>query len=219
LIYSIRAFWGHKHRLDNVLRIGKRSHFNRGLVFVAAGIWIAVVVYTSLASGQQKLAQASCNAVNNSTIITVVEVVGTMFVFCALVALLPWIVSMCVARKQIWPNGGCAPRPIKVWKTIGERFPLIFFISVGIIPIFLWLLTAEGVLAVSESLQISQITDDNTTPSFGQILAMWTAVGPLLQVMTLVPKLWDWFIHLWWIECWCSCFGKRSGGDGGEGEP
>ena len=114
LIYSIRAFWG-EHRLEGVL--GKRKYLNRGMIFFAVGIWIAIFVYTSWK--WKGLAQASCEE----------EIIWWMYcgpyywficdpwvgIAPTTVALL-WLVSILSARKEIWPPGErYLPKFVTVW--------------------------------------------------------------------------------------------------------
>jgi hypothetical protein len=98
LVYSIRAFWD-EHRLNTVL--GKKKYLNRCLVFLAVGIWISIVVYTSLSILRE----------------------GTLWGFFwnpwlipALLAAFSWIISIVLARKEIWPPGErYRPKFFTVW--------------------------------------------------------------------------------------------------------
>ena len=115
LVYSIRAFWG-EHRLDAVL--GKKKYLNRGMVFFAAGIWISIVVYTSLGSTRSHFTQESCS----------IETLGEVFAATALgsegmnlqmlviIAAPLWLISIVLARKEIWPPGErYRPKFVTVW--------------------------------------------------------------------------------------------------------
>jgi hypothetical protein len=113
LVYSIRGFWG-EHRLDMIL--GKRNYLNRGLVFLAAGIWIGIVVYTSLDSTEVRFAQASCMPM---TVLQVFARQGPLVfppLCIAAAAVLSWVISIALARKEIWPPGErYRPKFITVW--------------------------------------------------------------------------------------------------------
>ena len=119
LAYSIRAFWG-KHRLEGVL--GKREYLNRGLVFIAAGMWIAVFVYTQNAMAK-RFSQGSCGAI---TIHDIFHWWATFtpqefftwnpWIIIPIVAVLSWIVSIFLARKEIWlPGERYQPKFTTVW--------------------------------------------------------------------------------------------------------
>jgi hypothetical protein len=113
LVYSIRGFWG-EHRLDVVL--GKRNYLNRGLVFLAAGIWIAIVVYTSLNSTKGRFAQASCITLTAQEMFALQGTLVVPPIGVAAIAALSWAFSVVLARKEIWPPGErYRPKFITVW--------------------------------------------------------------------------------------------------------
>ena len=102
LVYSVRAFWG-EHRLDTVL--GKKNYLNRGLVFLAAGIWISIVIYTSLKSTRGRFTQGSCRTLTAQEILGLRGLIGPGSVITSAVAVISWAVSIVLARKEIWPPG------------------------------------------------------------------------------------------------------------------
>ena len=120
LLYSIRAFWG-KHRLDEVL--GKRKYLNRGLVFIAVGAWIAISVYT-LKPMTKHWPQPSCGATSIYMVLSLgfACYVGPYWFICdplaptTIVAALSWLISIFLARKEIWPPGErYRPKFATVW--------------------------------------------------------------------------------------------------------
>ena len=112
LVYSIRAFWA-EHRLSAVL--GKENYLNRGLVFLAVGIWSSIVVYTSLRSTRDHFLQKSCLGVTAQEIFGLEGFIGPP-TFIGAVAVLLWPVSIVLARKEIWPPGErYKPKFTKVW--------------------------------------------------------------------------------------------------------
>lgn len=109
LVYSIRAFWS-KHRLDEVL--GKKERLNRGLVLTAVGAWVAICVYTRPAMSD-RFFQASCDPTSISDVLSA-GFIGSSLV--AAVAALSWLISIFLARKEIWPPGErYRPRFATVW--------------------------------------------------------------------------------------------------------
>lgn len=112
LVYSIRAFWG-EHRLDTVL--GKENYLNRGLVFFATGIWISIVVYTSLESTRHHFAQGSCKIITEREVFYRNWITDPTFIL-AVIAAFFWVTSIVVARKDIWPSGErYRPKFATVW--------------------------------------------------------------------------------------------------------
>ncbi|KAF9782943.1 hypothetical protein BJ322DRAFT_1073515 [Thelephora terrestris] len=208
LFYSIRAFWG-EHRLSTVL--GKQNHLNRGLVFFALGIWIAIVVYTSLASGstRSRFAQESCKTITTQEVFLSRGFNGAPYIIAAMAAP-SWLVSVVLARREIWPRGeGYRPKFTTVLRTIERRFPFVFFMSVGIVPMSVWMWTIESTLLPRDDSEYAQVLDTQFSFSFGQILAFFIAVPPLLQVCQLAPQLWSWIINLAWITWCCRRRGKK----------
>jgi len=113
LVYSIRAFWG-EHRLDAVL--GKKRYLNRGMVFLAVGVWISIVVYTSLESTRSHFAQASCKTETAQETLALRGFIGAPSVVIAALAVISWTVSIVLARREIWPpGGGYRPNFATVW--------------------------------------------------------------------------------------------------------
>lgn len=111
LVYSIRAFWG-QHRLDTVL--GRERYLNRGLVFFAAGMWIYILIFTSLGSTRDYFAQGSCYTATPQETLVYTPIYVLMFTGGISVWL--WPVSIVVARKEIWPPGeSYKPKFATVW--------------------------------------------------------------------------------------------------------
>jgi len=60
------------------------------------------------------------------------------------------------------------------------------------IPFIYWLATIELGLIFSN--------DNIFTLSFGQVLALFVAIPPVLEIVKLIPDLWYWFLDLTWIR-------------------
>jgi hypothetical protein len=52
------------------------------------------------------------------------------------------------------------------------------------------------------TIEVGLINSNDTefTLSFGQVLAMFMIVPPLIEVVRLLPRLWRWFIDLAWVR-------------------
>jgi len=113
LVYSIRAFWG-RHRLDTVL--GKKNYLNRGLIFLATGIWISILTYTSLRSTQGRFTQGSCRT-RTAQEVLLRGLIGAPSVVISALAIISWSISIVLARKEIWPPGErYRPKVSTVWQ-------------------------------------------------------------------------------------------------------
>ena len=119
LVYSIRAFWD-EHRLEEVL--GKRKYLNRGLVFIAVGIWAIIFVYTRKPTGKP-LAQASCGTITLHRVLRFGVIhtgeywyIWNPWMVVIAVAVPLWLISILSARKEIWPPGErYRPKFVMVW--------------------------------------------------------------------------------------------------------
>ena len=113
LVYSIRAFWG-EHRLDAVL--GKKEYLNRGLVFLATGIWTSIVVYTLLKSTREHFSQGSCEFITAQEELGYEGFLAPQSMALEGVAVLSWPIMIVLARKEIWPPGErYKPKVAIVW--------------------------------------------------------------------------------------------------------
>ena len=123
LFYSIRTFWG-EHRLNTVL--GKKKYLNRGLVFFAAGIWISMIIYTSLKSTRNHFTQKSCDLITvqeffvrvvlNPRALGLEGLFESPWFSIGIIASFSWLVSIVLARKDIWPPGErYRPKFVTIW--------------------------------------------------------------------------------------------------------
>ena len=113
LVYSIRAFWGN-HRLDEVL--GRKCYLNRGLVFLAAGIWTTIVIYTPLDSTRNRFTQGCCKIVTAQEMLGLQGLISVPSIVIAAIALILWVISIVLAKKEIWPPGErYRPKFATVW--------------------------------------------------------------------------------------------------------
>ncbi|KAJ7213382.1 hypothetical protein GGX14DRAFT_563706 [Mycena pura] len=70
-----------------------------------------------------------------------------------------------------------------------RRYPFLHFCGVFLVPMMYWVLLNE--------LQLWATPDNIFTPSFGQVLALFVILPPLVQVLMLIPKAYRrWFRNL-----------------------
>jgi len=107
--------------------------------------------------------------------------------------ILAWVVAILLKRHVIWPRG--EPYRFNFWKVltvVGEYFPFIHFVSLVVIPFAYWVACIE--LGVYDS------NENEFTLTFGQVLAVFVAIPPFVQVCKLAPRLFHWFYDLTWLR-------------------
>jgi len=204
VIYSTRAMWGGTHRLENIL--GRGHIFKRLFVLLAAAIWIALSIYSYLPGSAPHFAQASCRPqplLLNFFLLTPISVgimeradvpwLGPVIAVPFFLIILAWVVAILLKRRIIWPPG--RPYRFNFWKVVtvvGEFFPFIHFISVVIIPFVYWVACIE--------IGVYNSNENEFTLTFGQVLALFVAIPPVVQVSKLTPRLFYWFYDLTWLR-------------------
>ncbi|KAJ7342646.1 hypothetical protein DFH08DRAFT_811719 [Mycena albidolilacea] len=79
------------------------------------------------------------------------------------------------------------------WDAFERRYPFLHFCSVFLVPMMYWVMLNE--------LQLWATPDNIFTPSFGQVLALFVVLPPLVQVLMLIPKVYRrWFRNLTVIQ-------------------
>ncbi|KAJ7289840.1 hypothetical protein C8J57DRAFT_1629076 [Mycena rebaudengoi] len=75
------------------------------------------------------------------------------------------------------------------WNAFEKLYPFLHFCGVFLVPMMYWVMLNE--------LQLWATPDNIFTPSFGQVLALFVVLPPLVQVLKLIPKAYQrWFRNL-----------------------
>ncbi|KAF7334611.1 hypothetical protein MVEN_02291200 [Mycena venus] len=74
------------------------------------------------------------------------------------------------------------------WALFGKRYPFLHFCGVFLVPMLYWILVNE--------LRLAATPDNLFVPSFGQVLAVFVVLPPLLQALQMIPRAWLWFKNL-----------------------
>ncbi|KAF8522715.1 hypothetical protein BU17DRAFT_15407, partial [Hysterangium stoloniferum] len=205
VIYAIRSiFWG-GHRMGAVF--GKRR------IVVAAiatlPFWIALAAYTMFPKNQSSFTQISCEQALGwgefkaflflPFVLYVWVTDGTGLFGHVLLALpveivvISWSIAILRSRHDIWPRGERFRfRFRQVWHVIAKRYPFILFLSVVIIPSGYWVIVIELGAADSQ--------DDRWSLTFGQVLAMFVTIPPIIEASRLVRRIIPWFTDLRWVR-------------------
>ncbi|KAI0080381.1 hypothetical protein K474DRAFT_248409 [Panus rudis PR-1116 ss-1] len=206
-VYSIVSFWYRKHRLNGI--VGENRLLARLTTIVAGLMWIALLLYILLPGHLSQFSQESCDANELPTYLYALPFVflgafaaggGRLaWIFVSLIVpilgtIIAWIIILVRQRKKIWPeNERWRPRFGRVWSITGKQYSFVHFMTIVLIPTLYWLGVVElGCLFSSDS--------GNIEFSYGQILALFVAIPPLLSVLALYPMLLRWLWTLTWIR-------------------
>jgi hypothetical protein len=114
--YAIRSVLSHPHRLDSILRPGKRAQ--RALVLSAVVVWLAFLGYSLMPSHLASFAQPTCERYSMTVqymflvpglilMHTVYSSPGGAITYLTPFVLIAtaWAVALWIHRKTIWPPG------------------------------------------------------------------------------------------------------------------
>ncbi|KAF8523249.1 hypothetical protein JB92DRAFT_1624088 [Gautieria morchelliformis] len=216
VIYAIRTMWGNANHLGPTLRRGQI--IPRIMVLGALVAWIGLTVYIMLPSHLSHFVQVDCERKAGAQLVPdfyFLHVVlfrnaqlsgpwkWTMISPVPL-AVVSWIIAIWRRRREIWsPGKQYSPRFWRVWQVVGDNYPFIKYASVVVIPFVYWVLIIE--------LGTMETNDNRFTLTFGQVLEMFVALPPMIQVARLIPRFYRWFIDLSWVR-FVTCRPQRRGG-------
>ncbi|KAI0080981.1 hypothetical protein K474DRAFT_1657161 [Panus rudis PR-1116 ss-1] len=201
VIYAIISFFYKKHRLN--MLIGDKHNTNRFLLILAGVMWLGALIYSIMPAHYHHFAQYSCEEVEGPKGIILLApfiLARTGPFFGVLIALpmvlvsVSWVVALLLQRKTIWPPGQkFSPHFARAWSVVGRNYSFIHFMSLVCVPNIYWICLIEVITTLIGA-------DEEFSLSFGQVLAMFVAVPPMIGVMRLVPMLRIWFINLSWVK-------------------
>jgi len=202
-VYAIRSIWETDHRLSPA--VGKGRLFPRSIVLIAMGFWIGLFIYVTLPSHLSSFQQESCEQGNNVVkyffalpLLLFVDMPVWSQVLAAspfLFTIIAWVVAIVLRRQEIWPQGkSYRPHFLDVWRVTENHYPFIQFVTVIAIP------TAYWIAAIESGIRTATSRDNTVIATFGQVLAMFVAVPPMLEVIELCPRVLAWFSNLCWVR-------------------
>ncbi|KAJ7087982.1 hypothetical protein B0H15DRAFT_295009 [Mycena belliarum] len=75
-----------------------------------------------------------------------------------------------------------------IWDVLAAEYPLLHFYAIFLVPILYWILANE--------IHIVDSPDNLFSTSFGQVLAVFVVLPPLLQVILMIPRAKPWALNL-----------------------
>ncbi|KAJ6476409.1 hypothetical protein C8R45DRAFT_1009910 [Mycena sanguinolenta] len=226
-IYTILGFLGRPHRLDCVLS-SRREHLLPSLAVIAFWlIAICLIVFTSISSDNHFTPPPPCDTlVDKGTSAAVlyslafIPYVGVVLVIYVMIlryeqgeisktfverVSVPVVLLVMALVVAIIRSRGSLAAEVRMlnirsrskrfwayWTLFGERYPFLHFCGVFLIPMIYWVLLNE--------IRFLGSADNIFSISFGQVLAVFVILQPLLQVFMMIPRLSGWFRNLAFIE-------------------
>ncbi|KAF7333111.1 hypothetical protein MVEN_02376500 [Mycena venus] len=226
VVYAIMGFCGRDHRLKNILSPRREHLLPRVLVVVSGIISLALLIFTSVSNDDHFTSVSPCDALvdkgsSAALLYTLIFVpyVGVAIVIVGVIELygpnatgdvnsravligtcIPVIVLLFSVMCAVIKSRRSLVAQVKMqnlnkrskfwayWKLLSERYPLLHFCGVFLIPMIYWVIVNE--------LRLFHTPDNLFSPSFGQVLAVFVVLQPLLQVLKMIPRASGWFQNL-----------------------
>ncbi|KAF7373214.1 hypothetical protein MSAN_00530000 [Mycena sanguinolenta] len=222
-IYTILGFFNRPHRLDSILS-SRREHLLPRLAVI--GFWllaICLVVFTSISSDNHFTLPPPCDTLADKgtfaavlyslAFIPYVGVGVVLIVFTVsyedgetskrvlgivsvplLLLVTALVVAVIISRGSLTAQvrmlnlNSRSKRFWAYWRLFGARYPFLHFCGVFLIPMIYWVMLNE--------IRLFGTADNIFSISFGQVLAVFVVLQPLLQVLMMLPRAARWFSNL-----------------------
>ncbi|KAJ6587495.1 hypothetical protein DFH09DRAFT_1307723 [Mycena vulgaris] len=223
VVYAILGFCGRSHRLDTILSQRREHLLPRLLVIAFAIISLSLVLFSGLANADHFAAnpceidgayKTAAGILENFLFIPYAGVAlivfeltttrGVDFTTIAGIILLlaPFLIIFIsflyalVAQRHVFSKQYKLQnkrwRIWVMWDVVAEQYPLLHFCGVFFIPMVYWILFNE--------IRLLGTPDNIFSSSFGQILAVFVVLPPLLQAIRMVPTAGPWFMNLTFVR-------------------
>ncbi|KAK7683465.1 hypothetical protein QCA50_013299 [Cerrena zonata] len=212
-VYSVMSLWYRRHRLNGI--VGDGQILPRTLILIAGALWTSMFIYVLSSGHVSHFAQESCThqvpLSKSLWLFPIIFVAGLRkeyWLFFPIVGIfslivLSWIIAIILQRKTIWPpDERWQPRFGRTWSVMGRNYPFIHFISIVAIPTIYWMMTVELACLIAGS-------DQEFSLSFGQVMAAFVALQPLIGTLMLYPRFFRWFVDLTCVRAVCCCQCRR----------
>ncbi|KAF7297180.1 hypothetical protein MIND_00951100 [Mycena indigotica] len=200
VFYVLRTLLGRETRLKVVL--GEHHYLNRALVLLAVPLWISVLIFSSMPTHIWEFQQAACDievARNKMASLFFLPFVvffeaypevGSLLIVSLVI---PWSVAIWRLRIVIWARHDRYLPLARLWRKVVEHYPFIQFYTVLVLPHTVWIFNLEFGLA-------SLSPREKFTATYGQLLAIFVTIPPLISLCLLLSQLPPWFADLTWVR-------------------
>ncbi|KAF8193228.1 hypothetical protein K438DRAFT_1829324 [Mycena galopus ATCC 62051] len=223
LVYTILGFCGRPHRLDSILSSRREHLLPRLAVILFWIIAMGLMIFTTISKGLHFTPAPPCDNLRDHgafaavlycmaslpyvgvaiVIITVYEnykegymskeiytISATpllLLVFAVVGAVINSRHSIQEQVKMLNINGRLKIFWAK-WELFATHYPFIHFCGVFLVPMIYWVVLNE--------IRLLGTPDNIFSPSFGQMMAVFVVLQPLLQVIMMSPRVIGWFSNL-----------------------
>ncbi|KAF7333638.1 hypothetical protein MSAN_02406800 [Mycena sanguinolenta] len=217
-IYAALGFLGRPHRLDSILS-SRREHLLPRLAVI--GFWllaITAVVITNIFSDTHFTPPPPCDSTQETGALALavssliyIPYAGAALLILAMIMsdskivfgiisipLFLLVTALVVAVIRSRGSLSAQVRMLNIksrskrfwayWELFGSRYPFLHFSGVFLIPMIYWVILNE--------LLLFGTADNIFSISFGQVLAVFVVLHPLLQVLMMFPRASRWFSNL-----------------------
>ncbi|KAF8198780.1 hypothetical protein K438DRAFT_1823685 [Mycena galopus ATCC 62051] len=220
LVYAVLGFCGRPHRLDSILSSRRDHLLPRFAVIVFWIIAIILLVFSNVSGATHFTPETPCAP--DYTGISTAATLSLTFLPYIGVALI--LLTITVDFVQLYPGAVAATfiplllllialvwatiksrrslqQQVKrtsingrrakfwaYWELFGKRYQFLHFCGIFLIPMIYWVILNE--------IRLLGTADNIFSPSFGQVLAVFVVLQPLVQVVTMVPRAGGWFNDL-----------------------
>ncbi|KAJ6562138.1 hypothetical protein B0H19DRAFT_1068815 [Mycena capillaripes] len=224
VVYAILGFCGRSHRLDSILSKRRAHLLPRVLIIIFGLISLAFLIFAGLASDKYFTPVSPCDSIEDKGVSAVlfdgfifIPYVGVAMVILVITALYgptaagdatsiavtigastPFILLVIALICAIIKSRHALAEQFRIrnnrwkfwvfWEFSEERYPFLHFCGVFLVPMIYWVIVNETRLNFSP--------DNVFSPSFGQVLALFVVLQPLLQVLQMIPRAARWFRNL-----------------------
>ncbi|KAJ7663607.1 hypothetical protein B0H17DRAFT_308319 [Mycena rosella] len=215
-VYAVLGCCGRPHRLDSILSKHLDHLLNRLLVIGFAVISLALVIFAAMAKPHY-FSPDPCRfqldgmleakeILLNLLFIPYVAIAALVVLMVSdpnaalgfLVLMLPFIMLVLSFVYTVVKQNHLLAEQYKVqnnewkfwvmWQVLEVQYPFVHFCGVFLVPMLYWILVIEA--------RLSDTADNIFALSFGQVLAIFVVLPPLLQAIQMTPMAWAWFRNL-----------------------
>ncbi|KAF7373200.1 hypothetical protein MSAN_00528600 [Mycena sanguinolenta] len=222
-VYAILGFFGRPHRIDHVLS-RRREHLLPGLAVIGMLLFaIILIIFTSISNDLHFTPAPPCDILGDKGTLAAVTYslafipyLGVALLILVVFALyeegettriavgivsIPFLLLVTALVVAVIRSRGSLAAQVRLlniksrskrfwayWALFGARYPFLHFCGVFLIPMIYWVMLIE--------IRILGTADNIFSISFGQVLAVFVVLQPLLQVVMMVPRLSGWFKNL-----------------------
>jgi len=230
VVYSILGFCGRAHRLDSILSRRREHLLPRLLVIAFAVIAVSLIFFGAIANDSHFTAspcepesafKSSAGIISNLMFIPYAGVIEVLLIaasitsaaqgdraiegiFAAIIlgVLTPVIILLgsviygAIKKRRVLAKAFKAQsnrwKIWVAWDTLDKEYPCLHFCGVFFVPMIYWILVNE--------LNTFTTPDNLFVSSFGQVLAVFVILPPLLQVVQMSPTAVPWFMNLTFVR-------------------